>query len=218
MKFLKNIKTEYLEIKKLFKDSFTAPVQISLIVALFFSSIVIYLTYYFTKNYYSGTFLEGILIEAHGMLFDLWIIGVLILFFHEIERRFNENQKYMYEIDDFRYWASEEAGYRIVGNIKRLNRNNITNIDLNSCFLYLAKLRKVNLQVANLQGANLVGADIKEVNLQGVNFREANLKGVKNLTIEQISKVKTLYLAKLDSELMEQVKKKYPYLLEKPEE
>ena len=203
-------------IKKLFKDSLTVPVQISLMVAVFFSAVVFYTS--FIKNDYNGNFLESVRVEAHGMIFDLWIIGVFILFLNEIERKRNENQKYKDEIDDFRYWESEEAGYRIVGNIKRLNRNNITNIDLNRCFLYLAKLRKVNLKGANLQEANLVGSDIKEVNLKGVNLKGANLKGAKNLTIEQLSKVKTLYLAKLDPELMEQVKKKYPYLLEKPKE
>ncbi len=44
----------------------------------------------------------------------------------------------------------------------------------------------------------------------------ANLEGVSDLTIEQLSKVKTLYKAKLDPELMKQVKEKYHHLLEEP--
>jgi hypothetical protein len=43
-------------------------------------------------------------------------------------------------------------------------------------------------------------------------------KDTKNLTIKQLSKVKTLYKAKLDPELMEQVKKCCPHLLEEPKE
>jgi hypothetical protein len=46
----------------------------------------------------------------------------------------------------------------------------------------------------------------------------ATLTGAENLTIEQLSKVKTLFLAKLDPELLEQVKKCCPHLLEKPKE
>jgi hypothetical protein len=48
----------------------------------------------------------------------------------------------------------------------------------------------------------------------------ANLWGIYGLTIEQLSKVKSLYDAKLDPVLMAQVKEKYPHLLEgpKPEE
>ena len=59
----------------------------------------------------------------------------------------------------------------------------------------------VRLIEANLQRAILVGA---------------NLWGIYGLTIEQLSKVKSLYDAKLDPVLMAQVKEKYPYLLEGP--
>jgi hypothetical protein len=44
-------------------------------------------------------------------------------------------------------------------------------------------------------------------------LRGANLKEAKNLTIAQILGAKTLYQAKLDPELMEQVKKSCPLLL-----
>jgi hypothetical protein len=44
----------------------------------------------------------------------------------------------------------------------------------------------------------------------------ANLWGIYGLTIEQLSKVKSLYDAKLDPVLMAQVKEKYPHLLEGP--
>jgi hypothetical protein len=39
---------------------------------------------------------------------------------------------------------------------------------------------------------------------------------VLGLNIEQLSKVETLYKAKLDPELKKQVKDKYPHLLKKP--
>jgi hypothetical protein len=55
-------------------------------------------------------------------------------------------------------------------------------------------------------------------NLQEANFMYAEITRAKNLTIEQLSKVKTLYKAKLEPELLEQVKKCCPNLLEKPKE
>jgi hypothetical protein len=48
------------------------------------------------------------------------------------------------------------------------------------------------------------------------NLQSANLEGVYNLTIEQLSGVKTLYKSKLDPVLMKQVNEKYPHLLEEP--
>lgn len=280
MKLLKNIKTKYLEIKEQFKNSlelfisvFTYPVEISLVIALMFSAFIVSSTYVYTGYYHSSTFLEGILIEAHGMLFDLWVIGVFILFFHEVDKRIGENQKYKDEIDDFRDWKSEEAKCRIVGNIKRLNKNNVTNINLSECFLkkvrltdvnfqksylyranfqgaillranfqksdskevlfkgaelFFANFQEANLQAANFQGAILFGVNFQEADLRWKDFPEPSLGGAcrqednpkedVSLTIQQLSEVKTLYMAKLDPELMEQVKKKYPHLLEKPKE
>jgi uncharacterized protein YjbI with pentapeptide repeats len=65
---------------------------------------------------------------------------------------------------------------------------------------------------------NLQEADLYKANLQQVNFNNADLTEAENLTIEQLSKVKTLYQAKLDPELLQEVKKCCPHLLEKPKE
>ena len=85
----------------------------------------------------------------------------------------------------------------------------------------VVRLIEVNLQRAILVGANLRGASLERANLQTVNLwrvnlEGANLWGVHVLTIEQLSKVKSLYDAKLDPVLMAQVKEKYPHLLEGP--
>ena len=77
-------------------------------------------------------------------------------------------------------------------------------------------LREPTFGGANLERANLNDANLERANLERANLISANLEGAINLTIEQLSKVKTLYKAKLDSALMEQVKEKYPHLLERP--
>ena len=89
----------------------------------------------------------------------------------------------------------------------------------------VVRLIDANFQRAILVGANLRGANLERVNLQAVNLWRANIEGanlwgIHGLTIEQLSKVKSLYDAKLDPVLMAQVKEKYPHLLEgpKPEE
>jgi uncharacterized protein YjbI with pentapeptide repeats len=83
--------------------------------------------------------------------------------------------------------------------------------------------KKADLGGATLRDANLVGADLRDAYLNDANLRKVDLSRaflseVLGLNIEQFSKVKTLYKAELDPELMEQVKNKYPHLLEKPEE
>ena len=73
--------------------------------------------------------------------------------------------------------------------------------DLSDANLSKTKLNKTKLSDANLQNASLISTDLKNTG---------------DLTIEQLSKAKTLYKSKLDTLLMEQVKEKCPHLLEKP--
>ena len=82
-----------------------------------------------------------------------------------------------------------------------------------------ANLIKANLIGATFEGANLKGANLKGTNLKGTNLRKANLeganlKGALDLSIDQLSKVKTLYNAKIDEELLTSLKGKYPALFE----
>lgn len=78
-------------------------------------------------------------------------------------------------------------------------------------------LFKAHLEGANLRGAHLEGADLTEAHLEGARLWRANLVDVTGLTIEQLCETETLYEAQIDSALMEHVKEKCPYLLEKPE-
>ena len=76
--------------------------------------------------------------------------------------------------------------------------------------LELADLTKVDLRCANLRWVNFKGA-----NLEGANFKGANLKNAYYLTIEQLSKVETLYDAKLDEELLNSLRKEHASLFKK---
>jgi uncharacterized protein YjbI with pentapeptide repeats len=76
-----------------------------------------------------------------------------------------------------------------------------------------AIFNRVNLQGAIFKGANLSRTIFQEADFMGadlmeVNFYETDLKGAKNLTVDQLSKVKTLYKAQLDPELEAELRTK----------
>ncbi len=145
---------------------------------------VVGVTFIFFK--YKGDFLRNIFVEAHGMLFDLFVIATFILWLNKKAEKKRNIQRWQEEINDFRYWKSREAMYRIVGNIKRLEKNGFTKIDLRHCFLKYAPLRGIRLkgailrqsklQNANLWQANLKGANLRRAELNNTNLREANLQ------------------------------------------
>ncbi len=100
----------------------------------------------------------------------------------------------------------------------KLDSADLSNAKLQDADLKGAGLRYAQLENTNLMDAILNNADFSHAQLKGANLSYAQLKGAKNLTIEQLSKVKTLYRAKLDSILYEGIKRDYPHLLLSPKE
>lgn len=271
---------------KLLKERIVAipenPILTSFIVLIFISFVVIGLSLpYYIIDF--DEFYMQVLAEAHGMIFDIAIIGILIVWLNKNGEKRQRIKTYKDEIDDFRLWESEEAAFRTVGNIKRLNRHKIYDLDLVNCFLARtnlnhvilegsnlnsanlshsklidcdlrnARLNQTNLEYANLNQAKLVGAyasganfkqsflikadfekaflikadfsnaHMMEINLNGsyltgavfdnANLYKADLRNTIGLTVEQFAHVKTLYLAKMDEEFKELLKKEYPALV-----
>ncbi len=127
---------------------------------------------------------------------------------------------------DFKKANLEEADFE-EANLKRANlieadleRANLEGTDfrganLEGADLVGANLVGANLEEANLKRANLRSVNLKEANLKGADLEGANLKGANELTIDQLSKVKTLYNAKLDEKLLQSLKDKYHHLFKK---
>ncbi len=260
------------------------PILTSAIVLVILSIIVLGFSLKYYINDFNG-FFEQVMAEAHGMLFDIAIIGMLIFWLNKNGEMRQRIRTYKDEIDDFRLWESEEAAFRTVGNIKRLNRHNIREINLVNCHLSRTNLNYVNLAGSNLNSADISNAFLIETNLEntrlnqtnlensnlnqanlkgayasGANFKDAylikaqlenafliksnfknaflmesnlrgcyltgadfenaslykaDLRGAKGLTIEQLTKAKTLYLAQFDEEILNQIKSNIPELVGK---
>ena len=98
----------------------------------------------------------------------------------------------------------------------RLDEAALVDSNLKGSYLHHAHLEGAFIVRANLKGAILEDAFFEDAYLGLADFTDANLKGAKNLTIDQLSKVKTLYKAKLDKELEIPLREKYPALFEVP--
>jgi BTB/POZ domain-containing protein KCTD9 len=272
------------KIRDVFASILEKPILTSLLVLLLLAILVIGLSLkYYIHDF--DEFYPQVLAEAHGMLFDIAIIGILIFWLNKNGEMRQRIRTYKDEIDDFRLWESEEAAFRTVGNLKRLNRHNIHEINLVNCYLARTNINYVNLKGSNMNSANLTNAFLIETNLEntrlnqtnmensnlnqanlrgayasGANFKDAflikadfegafliktcfknaylmesnlrncyvtgadfenaslykaDLRGAKGLTIEQLTKAKTLYLAQFDDEILDQIKSSIPELVGK---
>lgn len=111
-----------------------------------------------------------------SLLLDILVFGILIVVFNKIWEKRRNIRRWQEEIHDYSGWNEPEAKFRIVGNIKRLNRNRITKIDLEGCFLEGAWLEGINLKGASLIGASLEGARLGGINLEGAQLEAANFR------------------------------------------
>ena len=279
---MKKIKSLIGNLQAKFNQLVESPIQTASLVLLVLSILVFSLSLkYYIHEF--DLFWVQILAEAHGMLFDIAIIGILLFWLNRNGDTRQRIRTYKDEIDDFRLWESEEAAFRTIGNIKRLNRHQIHEINLVNCHLSRTNLNYVNLSKSNLNSANFSNSTLIETNLEntrlnqtnfensnlnqanlkgayanGANFKddflikaqfekaflikanfnnaylmEANMRGcylmgaefenaslykadftgAKGLTVEQLSKTKTIYLAKFDPDLQEQLKLQAPALI-----
>lgn len=174
------------------------PIIISVVAFLLLSVTLICLDVTFLKRDVENS-ITNLLVEAHGLLFDLLLFGIILAAVSILAEKRQKIERYKEEIDDYRRWDEKEATYRIVGNVRRLNRLKVTNIDLSFCFLQDAKLENVNLENANLflaqlqranlnkacldnadlQAAQLQASDLGEASLRNANLCFAKLQGAK---------------------------------------
>lgn len=268
--------------KEFYDNIIEKPLLTSTIVLVLVAILVLSLSlhYYINDTY---DFVGQVLSEAHGMIFDIAVIGILLFWLNQNGDVRQRIRTYKDEIDDFRLWESEEAAFRTVGNIKRLNRHKIHEINLVNCYLARTNLNYVNLAGSNINSCNLQQSSLIESNLEnsrlnqtnfensnlnqanlkgayasGANFKDsfliktqfeaaflikanfnnaylmeanlqnsylmgadfenaslykADLRGAKGLTVEQLSKAKTLYMARFDDEILDQIKTSLPELV-----
>ena len=129
-------------------------------------------------------YMIGVLMEAHGMIFDIAVIGILILWLNKSgEKQINIRNNHN-EIDDFRDWKSPEASYRILGAIKRLNREDIYKIDLHEFYLITINLSYINFQGSNINYADLGQVKLIDAMLDNTRLNQANLE---NATLNKAS-------------------------------
>lgn len=143
--------------------------------------ILITVLYYFSQGYYhdneSENFLKSILSEAHGMLFDIIMFGVILTIINKRKNKELAISRYYEEIEDYRGLEEPIASHRTSGLIRRLLKSGATKLLLHKVNLENASLMNINLKGANLMRANLNMANLKEANLCKANLTKACLSG-----------------------------------------
>ena len=122
-------------------------------------------------------FIDGIVVEMFGVLFDVTVLVLLFNWFNDKGEREKRVQSYRDEIDDFRYWKSEEAKYRIKGSIVRLNKEGETALNLGFIDLSNLDFRDYrhlgrHAKTVDLTEAKLLQTDFSNCKLPSAIFKD----------------------------------------------
>jgi hypothetical protein len=113
---------------------------------------------------------------------------------------------------DFRY--ADLRGAKLKG--ADLRQGNFHRADFREAILSDVNLGDADLRDAQLGFANFKRADFKDARLTGADLRCADLREVKNLSSEDLKTVKTLYRAKMDKDVRQQLQTYNRELFTKP--
>lgn len=126
---------------------------------------------------------EGIWVEAHGMFFDILILGLFFTIYDQfIVKKREEIEKLQSEIDAYRFWKEPEAAHRIRDVIVKLNKLGISRINLNGCFLKGTTLLEGSLERSYLIETNFEEVKFASINFGNCSFEKVNFKNAKLFT------------------------------------
>jgi hypothetical protein len=151
---------------------------------------VLFVVMWFSRPCYLGDcyenhkFMRELLIDAHGKVLDLAIVGIIVLWLNQRLKQRLDAIEYQDQIDSLRGWKDSEAGIRILHNVRRLNRNGITSIFLSDAVFDGLDLRGDGESWASKENANLSGsyaphssfrgAILSGISVKGADFQQAN--------------------------------------------
>jgi len=158
-------------------------------------------------NRLAGIDLHDMVLVLNGLLGDIVIFAVLIVWLNRRREHKERLRGYVEMLEDFRFWESEEGVNRKVGLLRRLQQLqaelpslsrmalgkaylkgfdltgvDMTHANLAQAFMLDCRLMRARLSHANLERAYLQGAVLQEVEGEliyaaFVDFRSANLRG-----------------------------------------
>ena len=98
---------------------------------------------------------DGVTTELWGLLAEVAVLGIIIFYVGERSQTSQFVARQHELISDFKYWDSEEAKFRILGALRRLQQHGITDVNLAGVKLSSATLPEHG--ITSLAGATLSG-------------------------------------------------------------
>ncbi len=177
------------------KNSFKLDPQLSIVIGIFiiFGGIV------FTINKQAETTWPYFVLVLNNTFMNILIFGILLTWLEKKRRRRHLNQSYLEQLEDFRFWRSEEGVWRKVGILRRLRNLEAHLPDLSGIELENAMLESWDLTGLKMNHANLTNGFLWQSDVSKTNFERAVMERIylENTVINDTNFTKT-YMAMAD--------------------
>lgn len=132
---------------------------------------------------------HDILVEAHGLIFDLLIFGLIWTVFEFYKNKREKVTSKKEEIDDLIQLKTEEASVGIISKMNSLYFLGVRKFYISGAFLKNGSLQEmdltdsimvlINFENGSFVRSNLKNVDLRTSNLKNVYFTDANLENTK---------------------------------------
>lgn len=167
----------YLKLRDNFKEWF-----IQKPIRFYWISMIVVTVILIPLGLFSGIkYKEDVLVEAHGLLFDLFVFGIVLSFYEAIKTQYDNEKKeennrkqrierHEEQIDYLKHWKSEEAKFIIRGHIRSLNKEEITKINLSDVDISSDNYQKIRIEDLKLDDSELFRTNLSNLTLYKSSF------------------------------------------------
>lgn len=149
-----------------------------------------------TAGIYKKVFWENILVEMHGVMLELAVIGVLIVWLDSRRNRNSEITRLHEDLNDYALLDFPEINVKKLGHLKRLNSMGVKSFNVQNLVLS-------NLVVKNFAAvdSNLIGLKVRSSTLANSNFSNVKMRSssfenavIRNTKFEKCDLLKSNFL------------------------
>lgn len=125
---------------------------------------------------YEREFWENFLVEMHGIVFELSVIALLLVWLDSRRSKTGEINRLKEDLDDYALLDFPEINVKKLGHIKRLNEHSVFQIDVQNLVLNKLKVKGIEVRDSKLIGLKLTGGSIVNCSFTKVRMRSSNFE------------------------------------------
>jgi len=129
-------------------------------------------------KYYDEEFLKKVLAGAHGLILNMFVLGIIVYLLTKKGQKSAEIQIYRDQIDNLRGLGTKEVSRQLRMAICMLKKKGVTEIDLSNCHLELVSFEGFDLSKSDFSGSYFKSAVFSNCNFTRANFAGAEFECV----------------------------------------